>query len=160
MKTRRSLDFPLPGLEGALAEDVGGLLERLEVPALICNGKGELLFATKGADAALARRGVIGMQSLRVCLGDVTLCVTSEGARGDSLDLTPRHRAVLALIAEGLDNTAMSARLGISVHTVRRHVEGLLSRLRVKSRQDAEMLLRHHANAVARCGATAPMLVA
>lgn len=159
-KGRRSHDWPRVPSHGALAEELGTLLTRLQVPARICDGKGVLLFATPGVDAALAVRGVTGMQLIRIRLGGVTLFVTSEGGRSNGIDLTPRQRAVLGLIGEGLDIAAMATRLGISVHTVRRHVEGLLSRLQVRSRKEAVLLLGHYGNARERCGAPPPVRVA
>ena len=51
--------------------------------------------------------------------------------------LTPREREILALIGEGLSNKAMARRLGISVHTVKFHLEALFSKLDATSRAEA-----------------------
>lgn len=51
--------------------------------------------------------------------------------------LTPREREVLALIGEGLSNKAMARRLGISIHTVKFHMEALFAKLDVTSRAEA-----------------------
>jgi DNA-binding NarL/FixJ family response regulator len=51
--------------------------------------------------------------------------------------LTPREREVLALLAEGLANKAIAARLGISEHTAKFHVNAILSKLGVDSRAEA-----------------------
>jgi two-component system, NarL family, nitrate/nitrite response regulator NarL len=51
--------------------------------------------------------------------------------------LTPREREILGLIAEGLSNKAMARRLGISVHTVKFHLEALFSKLDATSRAEA-----------------------
>lgn len=45
------------------------------------------------------------------------------------IDLTPREREVLALIAHGLSNREIGSRLTISVRTVERHIENLYNRL-------------------------------
>jgi DNA-binding NarL/FixJ family response regulator len=51
--------------------------------------------------------------------------------------LTPREREVLGLIGEGLSNKAMARRLGISVHTVKFHLEALFNKLDATSRAEA-----------------------
>jgi len=48
--------------------------------------------------------------------------------------LTPRQREVAALIARGLTNGQIAEQLVVSPHTVERHVENILNRLRVSSR--------------------------
>jgi two-component system, NarL family, nitrate/nitrite response regulator NarL len=51
--------------------------------------------------------------------------------------LTPREREILGLISEGLSNKAMARRLGISVHTVKFHLEALFTKLDATSRAEA-----------------------
>ena len=51
--------------------------------------------------------------------------------------LTAREREILALIAEGLSNKEMARRLGISIHTVKFHMEALFAKLDVTSRAEA-----------------------
>ncbi|WP_428541853.1 response regulator transcription factor [Rhodopila sp.] len=51
--------------------------------------------------------------------------------------LTPREREILGLIGEGLSNKAMARRLGISVHTVKFHLEALFTKLDAASRAEA-----------------------
>ena len=67
------------------------------------------------------------------------------GASADAAvpdDLTPREREVLALVAEGLNNGAIAARLGISEKTVRNHVWIVLDKLGVTSRVQAVVRAR------------------
>jgi two-component system nitrate/nitrite response regulator NarL len=52
-------------------------------------------------------------------------------------DLTPRELDVLALLAEGLSNRAIARRLDISEHTVKFHVNGILTKLDARSRTEA-----------------------
>lgn len=57
--------------------------------------------------------------------------------RGDGQQLTAREREVLELIAEGLSNAAIAARLVLSVNTVRNHVQNLLTKLGAHSKLEA-----------------------
>ena len=52
-------------------------------------------------------------------------------------DLTDREREVLTLLAQGLDNAQITARLGISKATVRNYVSSIYSKLGLNSRAEA-----------------------
>lgn len=52
-------------------------------------------------------------------------------------DLTPREREVLDLIALGLSNSEIAARLTLELGTVKNHVHHILEKLNVSSRADA-----------------------
>lgn len=54
--------------------------------------------------------------------------------------LTPREREILALLAQGLSNAEVAARLGISEKTVRNQLTGLFGKLGVSSRTQAVAL--------------------
>ena len=68
-----------------------------------------------------------------------TVAVTSRGQQGEpsGIELTPRERDVLGLMAEGASNKAIARRLGISVHTAKFHVGSLLDKLDATGRTDA-----------------------
>ena len=51
--------------------------------------------------------------------------------------LTNREREILALLADGLANKQIAARLGISKNTVKTHLELLFEKLDVSSRAEA-----------------------
>ena len=51
--------------------------------------------------------------------------------------LSSRERQVLALLADGLGNKQIAARLGISTNTVKTHLELLFEKLGVSSRAEA-----------------------
>jgi len=51
--------------------------------------------------------------------------------------LTERERQVLQLIAQGLANSTIAARLGISGKTVRNHVSNIFNKLQVADRAQA-----------------------
>jgi DNA-binding NarL/FixJ family response regulator len=63
----------------------------------------------------------------------------AEAAVTDS-GLTPRERDVLSLLAEGLRQTEIAARLAISPKTVASHIEHVLTKLGVHSRAEAVAL--------------------
>ena len=52
-------------------------------------------------------------------------------------EFTPRELDILHLLAEGLDTTAMSERLGIAPHTVEWHVRHVIEKLEVHSKLQA-----------------------
>ncbi len=52
-------------------------------------------------------------------------------------EFTPRELDILHLLAEGLDTTAMSQRLGIAPHTVEWHVRHVIEKLQVHSKLQA-----------------------
>lgn len=56
--------------------------------------------------------------------------------------LTDREREVLALVAAGLDNTAISRRLTLSTKTVRNYVAGVLAKLSLRDRAAAIVAAR------------------
>ena len=51
--------------------------------------------------------------------------------------LTPREAQILDAIADGLTNKAIARRLGISLHTVKFHVESLFRKLGARTRTEA-----------------------
>jgi DNA-binding NarL/FixJ family response regulator len=51
--------------------------------------------------------------------------------------LTARQSEILRLVAQGLSNPEIAARLDLSEHTVKRHVANLFTRLRLSSRAAA-----------------------
>ncbi len=55
----------------------------------------------------------------------------------EEVPLTAREIEVLALMADGLPNKAIAARLGISEHTVKFHVGSILAKLGASSRAEA-----------------------
>src|SRR5256885_3419522 len=69
-----------------------------------------------------------------------TATATVRGAESDSLVgsvLSNREREILALLADGLVNKQIAARLGISTNTVKTHLELLFDKLAVTTRAEA-----------------------
>ena len=61
----------------------------------------------------------------------------SRERHGIGSELTPREVEALELLAEGLTNSAIAERLGISVNTVRNHIQNVLAKLGVHSKLEA-----------------------
>lgn len=60
---------------------------------------------------------------------------------GDRHGLTPRQARVARLLALGMSNGEIATTLSVSVHTVRHHVEQVLSKLRLRSRAGVAAML-------------------
>jgi DNA-binding NarL/FixJ family response regulator len=75
------------------------------------------------------------------CLDRDRSPVTDAGPIGM---LTPREREVVALVAAGLSNREIGRRLGISEHTVHRHVTSILRKWDVPSRAAAASRAARH----------------
>ena len=105
-----------------------------------------IVVAIEIADAAMADR----LASLLCEVAGIRLAAPGEEAtvalvsrdlpamaEPEGIDLTPRERDVLLLMAEGASNKAIARRLGISVHTAKFHVGSLLDKLDATGRTDA-----------------------
>jgi DNA-binding NarL/FixJ family response regulator len=148
---------PLPSTPNALGTELAALLRTIGVPAVVTDCAGRVIAATPEAAHDLAwRGGTLGEGvEVRLCGQTFKLVMTRGATRIESLDLTPRQRVVIELVAEGLRNQEIADRLGISLHTVRRHVEALLKRLGVHTRAAAAVLLKE-AQRYAQQGVAAP----
>jgi len=89
----------------------------------------------------VANPGLVRVASGELAGVSIRVEIAQVGA-GDAIDLTPRQSAVAALLGEGLRNREIAARLLISTHTVRRHVESILRRLQVANRSAAAKEVR------------------
>jgi len=85
--------------------------------------KGEVLIPVELFARAIARqRGVVNKKREREQL---------------LAQFTPRELDILSLLAEGLDTSSMSVRLGIAPHTVEWHVRHVIEKLQVHSKLQA-----------------------
>ena len=96
---------------------------------LLKSVKGDVL--VEGIRKAIAGETVIGEEFVGKLLADGVL--TGQ-------QLTAREHEVLELIAEGLSNRDIAARLAISLRTVHKHVERLLDKLQAADRTEAVAL--------------------
>jgi DNA-binding NarL/FixJ family response regulator len=100
-------------------------------------GARAVLFRGASADAlaAAAVAAAHGLAALDAELARDWLRPPEPAAAAEGL--TARERDVLALLAEGLGNRAIAARLGISEHTAKFHVNAILGKLGAESRAAA-----------------------
>ena len=75
---------------------------------------------------------------------DLFCCTVTEFVRPDSTtpELTPRERELAALVAQGLDNLQIAARLGLADKTVRNALSALYAKLQVQGRPQAVVRAR------------------
>ena len=66
------------------------------------------------------------------------------GREGADAPLSQRESQVIALLAAGRENAEMAAALGVSVHTVERHVANIFRKLGVRNRAEATAWAHRH----------------
>jgi len=87
--------------------------------------------------AAAARAAAADLIVLDPAFAITVLPARAREAEPIVEDLTPRELDVLQLLAEGLSNKEIAERLGITDHTVKFHVNTILSKLDAHSRTEA-----------------------
>jgi DNA-binding NarL/FixJ family response regulator len=90
----------------------------------------EIAITLKAAERGLC---VLPFGTLQTAVAEVPLRATSAGEG----PLTARELDVLAAMADGASNKAIARRLGISFHTAKFHVAGILAKLDADSRTEA-----------------------
>lgn len=130
--------------------------ERLLVEAVEAGASG-FLRKTEGVDELLATIKAAAAGEILIDRGALArllpLVAREREAKRDAQQLigqlTEREREILGLLAEGLRNDDIAARLYISPQTVQTHVRNLLSKLGVHSKLEAvAFAVRHGAVAV------------
>jgi DNA-binding NarL/FixJ family response regulator len=127
--TRIAIVAPSEALRSALAAALGAHPE-FEVVAAAPT-RGELRRAAEVVLVAERSAGELDGDERSLASPSV------DGELPRAVLLTAREREVLQLLADGLGNKQIAARLGISTSTVKTHLEELFERLDVASRAEA-----------------------
>lgn len=127
-----------------VARELAAMLQTLGVHALVRDAESNAVLAT--TPGAPERILLLPSSLLRVSSCEVSgyrLIVESPepAAIPSAHDLTPRQATITELVAQGYRNREIAERLGLSPHTVRRHVEAVLRRLGVRNRAAAAAVL-------------------
>jgi DNA-binding NarL/FixJ family response regulator len=100
---------------------------------------GALEVAGEFATLAAARAADLGVDAIVVAEDGARSVPADDGTDDSAFEeaLTAREVQVLELLAEGLPNKAIAARLGISDQTVKFHVSSISGKLGAANRTDA-----------------------
>jgi DNA-binding CsgD family transcriptional regulator len=126
-----------------LAGFVGRRLEDDELPASIAGQIARLRGTGEAAELPLLRRGnaVLRLKFARHPQQEGFLIFIEEQATAPaSASLTPREREVLEWLGQGKSNAEIGIILGISTHTVKRHVERVLVKTGAENRYAAALI--------------------
>lgn len=75
----------------------------------------------------------------------VEVSETPKTIHSDAFELSKREKEILTLLADSLDSTQIAERLFLSVHTVRKHISNIYSKLHVCSRiQAVKAAIKHN----------------
>jgi two-component system, NarL family, response regulator LiaR len=148
------MDMRLPVMDGAAAtRAIRQQFPQVQVIALTSFKEGELIkraleagaigYLLKDVSADDLVRAIRAAHSGRSTLSpeaSQALVQSASQPPAPGLDLTEREREVLALMVEGLNNTQIAGKLGVSPSTIKSHVSNILSKLGVASRTEAVTL--------------------
>ena len=148
------MDLRMPDLDGVEAtRELGRAAPRVAVLILTMMDDDDSVFAAmragargyvlKGASQQDIARAITAVASGEAIFGPgvaqraLRLLAEPSTTAPPFPTLTVREREVLDLIAEGLSNTAIAARLGLSMKTVGNHISAVFAKLQVTGRPDA-----------------------
>ena len=75
-------------------------------------------------------------------LSDLQSPQSANGVADRLRQLTERQTEILRLVAEGLSNKEVALRLQLQEKTVKHHMTGVLSKLNVRNRTEAALMVR------------------
>jgi DNA-binding NarL/FixJ family response regulator len=152
------MDLNLPGMSGldAIRRIAKASPESVVLVLSMLDDDESVLAAMRAGARGYVLKGA-GQEELlaairAVAAGGAVFGAAVAGRMLDTLDrppaspvfegLTAREAEVLALMAEGQDNRAIAADLGISAKTVANHVSNVLAKLQARDRVDAVLRVR------------------
>ena len=141
------MDLRMPDMDGLEATEL--LLEKApDTAVLIFTAYGERSLLQRGLDSGArgyilkeAPQATLARAIERVAAGDTYvdpgLMAEFVGGRDQADILTPREREILQLLADGMSNVDVAAKLFISQETVKSHVRHILAKLEADTRTQA-----------------------
>ncbi|MBS0641518.1 MAG: response regulator transcription factor [Acetobacteraceae bacterium] len=123
--------------------DLGQVVAEAEAPAVALGGSDSRTGSPAGVLSPDATAAQIDLALRAVAAGLLVRSPSAMAEDGfaplveDVPLLTPREREILALVGQGMSNKAVARHLGISVHTVKFHLEALFAKLNASSRAEA-----------------------
>ena len=151
------LDLAMPGWDGiTTAGKIAIACPAVKIIVLtVSEDEDDLLAAFKAGARGYVVKGVSAGELVRVvravAAGEVYVSPTLaagilvELSRGDASNpleqLTDRERQVLKLVGEGLRNREIGERLELTEKTIKHYITNILSKLQVRSRVEAALLL-------------------
>lgn len=153
------MDMVMPDMDGGTATNlIRQAFPKIQILVLTSFKEGELIkkaleagaigYLLKDVSADDLARAIRSAYAGRATLSPEaaqSLVETANLPLVPGLDLTEREREVLSLMVDGLSNTQIAGKLGVSSSTIKSHVSNVLSKLGVASRTEAVSLaLRTH----------------
>ncbi|MFN2204713.1 MAG: response regulator [Candidatus Promineifilaceae bacterium] len=121
--------------------DQGKLIEALDAGALGC-----LLKDSQPDDLLHAIRSVHrGQMSIPKTLVEKLINQPAQASRMES-PLTDREQEIATLVAQGLSNKEIAAKLHVSANTVRSHISNILRKLKLSNRTQIAIYLKDNAD--------------
>lgn len=129
----------LSEIEASLPPTLALLSDETQAASLLAAGVQALLLSDSDAEMIAAALVAVAQGLVAISPELTTLALTPQTQKPAVLEepLTPREQEVLNLLAEGLPNKTIALKLGISEHTVKFHVNAIMSKLGVQSRTEA-----------------------
>jgi len=149
------LDIAMPGGGIRAAADIATTAPATKIVMLtVSEDEDDLLAAMKAGAKGYVLKGVSARELTGVVrsvhAGDVYVAPAlawdllremSKPRQKDPLgELTPREREVLELVATGLSNQEVAARLSLAEKTIKHYMTNILAKLQVRSRVEAALL--------------------
>jgi pimeloyl-ACP methyl ester carboxylesterase/DNA-binding CsgD family transcriptional regulator len=140
------IDISLSPLSGLALDVAVGIAAAARPPDILLSRLASELVS--GSGLQFVERGPVAIDGVRDPLPVVALAaerhlepVQRKAHTVDLALLSAREHEVLILVAEGLSNTRIALQLGLSEHTVKRHVANILLKLDLPSRAAAAALV-------------------
>lgn len=126
-----------------IARDLAALFLRLGLEVVIRDPESvEVVAATPGAETSVLASSPGSVRVVTALVAGTSLRVELIPERPTPEDLTARQAEVADCLKKGMQNAEIAEHLGISLHTVRRHMEQMFRRLGVNNRKAAVDVLK------------------